>query len=252
MERDFPWDALHPELLRLSREVWTVPHARVSLRQQSADLFFVRSSRRDLGLSLLFQEGLYVEAASLVRNAFEDWIEYAYILSPWSDEGWADFRKTVLRTDARVFEGFRELCGAEAANEHFPGMPEGVAAYVDARRERPLKLADKAREVGLGGVYGVAYPYLSAYSHSTMRPFRDMFSTAGSKTTARIPERDFDEERTLALWAFWFELRVLTLAAGAYGVDWEIEADKWLQLRGDSPGFDRCILVRERLFQYEA
>lgn len=241
----FPWDVYRKSLLGLS-EPWLQSNKDLNRRQQVADFFFVRSTRRAKGLAVLFEAGLYSEALGVVRCGFEDWITYAYVLSGWSLGRWDTLNETVHQTDAKVFEGFRDLWGEAAANSHFAGMPAGVAKWV-GMRPAGVDLASCAREVELEGVYRIAYPFLSAYSHPTTRPFRDLFDEGTKSRTARIPKRDRDEEAAPALWALWFETRILTLANRAYGSNVEPRTDELLLLLEGGVDFRTAVFVREVL-----
>ena len=247
MSNEFPWDVYRLQLLELSGP-WTGPNHHDDERQKAADFFYVRSARRGMALSQLFEEGLYSEATSIVRCAFEDWIAYAYVLSGWSTGRWDDLLESVHQTDARVFEGFRDLWGEDAALARFAGMPAAVEKWVGVKAQT-TDLASRAREIGLEPVYRVAYPYLSAYSHPTTRPFGELFDSSGAMVTARIPERDADSEAVLALWALWFEMRIMTLANRAYGVDVEHASEILLTLLEEPVDFRTAVLVREVLIE---
>ena len=247
MTQEFPWDVYRPALLRLST-LWTHPHRHESAQQQAADFFFVRSSRRAMAIDRLFGDGLYSEGTAIVRAGFEDWVTYAWALAGWDDGRWEALNSTVSQTDARVYEGFLALWGETAAHEHFAGMPLAVEQWIGVKGGLP-DLASRARAVGLEGVYRVAYPFLSAYSHPSTRPFADLFDQSGNVVTARIPERSVDEEAAPALWALWFETRVLTLANRAYGHDVETASDELLTLLEDGPDFRTAVLVRESFDQ---
>lgn len=106
---------------------------------------------------------------------------------------------------------------------------------------------EQAEEVGLDGLYRIVYPFLSAYSHPTTRPFDQLFDDSGRMRHSRIPRRNVYEERILAPWEFWFELRVLTLAGRAYGRNWEYVSDELVANSDKEVGFSTAVFVRERL-----
>ena len=245
MAEQFPWDVYFKALMELG-DHWGRPHRHENLKQKAADFFFVRSNRRSIALQCLFCAGLYSEAIAIVRCGFEEWLTYAWAVAGWDEGRWDAVNDTVGQTDARVYEGFVGLWGQAEADSHFAGMPEHVRRWLGVKGGLP-DLASRARSVGLDGVYRVAYPYLSAYSHPTMRPFVDLFDEGAQVVRARVPRRDADEEAVPALWALWFETRVLTLANGAYGIDVEDASDALLTLLEDGPDFRTAVLVREQL-----
>lgn len=246
MDSDFPWAILQRELVQLYAP-WSKPHQHDDQRQTAADFFFVRSSRRCHALSLLFESGLYPEATSIVRCAFEDWVCFAHALAKWDTGAWETLKTSVSRTDAQVYEGFKSQYGEDAAARCFPHLPDTVTRWLGTKPVR-MDLAGKARAVGLDAVYRTAYPYLSAYAHPHMRPLGEVFDVTPEVNKAIVPRREAVAEGRIAAWAYWFELRILTLASSAYGIDIESKTDEVLSIIDGSPrGFSHAVYIREIL-----
>jgi hypothetical protein len=237
------------DLLPLLADPWAVPLGKIGRRQEAACFFAMRVIGRVLSLNLLFGAGLYNDAYAVVRAAYEDWLTAAFVFQAEGDDRWIWFRAEVSRIDARVYEAFSRLCGQEIADARFPDIPLAVQEYLGdsrraARREGWPTFAGLADEVGLRAVHDFAYTRLSTYSHPTGRAFKNVFNTSPGQVTARIPERNTEAETELALWAWWFELRTVTLAQREFGIGSEAHSDELIGLRGQSE-LVTCVLVRE-------
>lgn len=211
----------------------------------------MRSLRRVVALDALFERGLYVEAHAVVRAGYEDWITFSYILNR-AEHRWRDFQADVHKVDARVYDAFRRLCGDEEADQHFKNMPPEVRQHVGKTRRTTrvlggITMAARAAEVGLSLVHAYVYEWLSAYSHPTTRAYKSLFEqTPSGVSKVRNLRRDDKEEADLGLWAWWFELRILTLAGAQYGIDVESLSDELIALR-DLGTLHTCALVRESI-----
>lgn len=245
------WESMRDDLLEKAFRIWSEPHKGTTGRQAACDFFGMRSVRRSMALNLLFPAGLYAEAYPLVRAAYEDWLSIAFILAGPADEGWREFQTDIRKHDARVHDAFLALCGREAAQLCFPGMPEPVRAYIGkpARETRPrsgMQWKAMAEAVGLGPIHPYIYTQLSDISHGGSRGFHLIFE--GRK--ARIPERDQKLEALLAWWVSWFHLRIVTLAGREYGFDFESESDELITMvreQGLDTSLEGCVLTKERL-----
>ena len=72
-----------------------------------------------------------------------------------------------------------------------------------------------------------------------------MFSKAGGISVAVIPKRDLAAELKWALWAYWFQLRILTVAGRVFGQDFESYSDSLVQIFGGRMTLETCVLCRE-------
>ncbi len=242
-----PWDVAASQLLSLKPQIWPGPHRNMTAQQHAADFFGMRALRRVVALDALFRRGLYVEAHIVVRAGYEDWITFAYILR--GGEGrWTEFKTDVNKIDARVHDGFEKLCGEAAADRYFPNLPPGVTRHVGRPRSKTatmggVTMARRAKEVGLSLVHGYVYEWLSAYAVPTSRSYPMLFERTDIGIKVRRLRRDNEQEGTLGLWAWWFELRILTLAAAQYGIDIESLSEELLAHKNND--LYSCVLVRE-------
>ena len=131
-------------------------------------------------------------------------------------------------------------------------MPPAVETHLGQGRgqTKPLggvTLAARADALGLSLVHHYVYEWLSAYVHPSSRTFKSLFATdTRGKTKVRNPERDDSEEVLLGFWPWWFELRILTLAAAQYSINVESLSDDLLAMRDTHP-LRTCVFVRESL-----
>lgn len=248
-EFEHPWDLAMSDLAPLLADPWAAPLGKISQRQEAATFFAMRVLSRAGALSLLFGAGLYNDAYSVVRASYEDWLTVAFVLQLEDDGRWLAFQSEVNRIDARVYEAFVALCGSEVAAARFKNIPASVEEHLgkskrELRKEGWPSFASIADSLGLRAVHDFAYTRLSTYSHPTGRSFSSVFNMAPGRVTARIPERNAAGEAELALWAWWFSLRTITIAQREFGIDSEAHSDDLLDLRGERE-LITCVLVRE-------
>ena len=246
---DYPWDIALDDLIALLANPWATPLGKIGRRQEAASFFAMRVGSRIGSLNRLFGVGLYNDAFAIVRSAYEDWLTAAYVLQLEGEERWLRFLAEVDRIDARVYEAFVRLCGQDLANARFSEIPPGVRRHMGQSKRAASKdawpgFAAVADKVGLRAVHDYVYTRLSTYSHPTGRSFGRVFDREPGKVTARIPKRDSAAEYEPALWAWWFELRTITLAQREFGIDSEAHSDDLIALR-DERELVTCVLVRE-------
>lgn len=246
---EHPWDVARSDLYPLLGDPWDAPLGQISPRQQAATFFAMRVLTRLRALDLLFEAGLYNDAYTVVRASYEDWLTSAYVLQSEGDNRWIRFRAEVNRIDARAYEAFGRLCGAELADARFKDIPPAVREHLGesnrtGRRDGWPTFAGLADSVGLRAVHDFAYTRLSTYAHPTARAFNNIFDVGPDRVTARLLKRDATIETELALWAWWFELRSVTMAQREFGIDSEAHSDGLLGLRGQNE-LVTCVLVRE-------
>ena len=248
----FLWDTAKQDILEIALPVWGVPRHSGTQRQAAANSFAMRVLRRMMAFDSLFPSGLYLEAYPLVRTAYEDWLSLAFILQAPDASRWDEFQSDVWKHDARVHDAFARLCGDDAAKHWFGKVPPEAAPHVGKlRRETMPRLGRSwqylADAVGLGLLHQYIYTVLSDPAHgATTKGEALLFD----EKAARIPERSPEQETRLALWVWWFHLRVVTLAAKEYGVDVEDHSDEVVSLFSQSAGYESlegCVLRRESL-----
>jgi hypothetical protein len=245
---DHFWDMLVPELAQLFAEPWGEPVVGLSPRQTVATIFAMRALRRLMAVTDLFRAGLYLECHLLVRAAYEDWLQLAYVLREQGDARCREFGAGVHKHDARVYDAFRALCGQQNADRFFPNIPAEVSAFLGVPRSQtnPPSFASLADDVGLRKVHDFAYTYLSGRSHPDPNR-RAIFDDSKSIGVARIPERDPSDEIRPALWFAWFTARIVVLAAREFGIDREPFCDEYLARIADDSGtnLETCVMVKE-------
>jgi len=244
----YVWDRLLPELVGLFLEPWGEPIVGLNLRQRVATLLAMRAFRRIPAVDELFRAGYCWESHTLVRSAYEDWLEIAYLMREPGDARCEDYERDVHRHDARVYDAFKSLCGDATASRLFGDIPPEAATFVGLPRwqTNPSSFASLADDVGLRRVHDFAYTYLSGRSHPTGRT-RELFDGSEKIAVARIPSRDPSEETRLALWMSWFTARVAVLAAREFDVDHEPFCDEHVLPLVAAAGIslETCVLVRE-------
>jgi hypothetical protein len=208
----------------------------------------MRALRRIHAVDSLFKTGHYWESHAVVRSAYEDWLEIAYLMHGPNDARCEDYETDVHRHDARVYDAFKALCGENTAARFFASIPPEVAAFVGLPRSQtnPASLASLANDVGLRRVHDFVYTYLSGRSHPTGRT-RELFDGSGSIAVARIPARDPSDETRLALWMSWFTARIAVIAARQFGVDRESFCAEHLLpfVSVSGANLETCVFVRE-------
>jgi hypothetical protein len=244
----YVWDLLLPELVGLFLEPCSEPMVGLNLRQRVATPLAMRAFRRIPAVDGLFKAGYYWESHALVRSAYEDWLEIAYLMREPHDVRCEDYEKDVHKHDARVYDAFKTLCGDTAAGRLFGNVTPEVAAFVGRPRSQtsPASFASLADDVGLRRVHDFAYTYLSGRSHPTGR-IEELFDGSASIAVARIPSRDPSEETRLALWMSWFTARVAVLAARQFDINREPFCDEHLLPFAAAAGasLETCVFVRE-------
>jgi hypothetical protein len=244
----YVWDLVLSELVQLFLEPWGEPMVGLNRRQQVATPVAMRALRRIQALDVLFKAGYYWESHTLVRNAYEDWLEIAYLMREPGDARCEDYETDVHRHDARVYDAFKALCGEAASGHVFGSVPPEVAAFVGLPRSRtnPASFAALADDVGLRRVHDFVHTYLSGRSHPTART-RELFDGSESIAVARTPGRDPSEETRLALWMSWFTARIAVLAARQFDADRESFCDKYLLpfVTASGTNLETCVFVRE-------
>lgn len=245
---EYYWDAVYPELARLFTVVWGEPVVGLNRRQSTATVFAMRSLRRALAVDCLFKAGLYLESHMLVRAAYEDWLQIAYVLCQPGDSRCTTLSESIHKLDARVHDAFKSLCGQAAADKYFGALPPSVMKYVGLPRSQTqaIPFATMADDCGLRAVHDFVYSYLSGISHPDARMERS-FDSSDAIPVATIPQRDAAQEIRLAIWFSWFTSRIEILAAKEFGIDHEVFADEFLiPLRQESDlNIETAVLVRE-------
>lgn len=254
----FVWDKLVEQLLHMYRDSWAQPHSDMNPRREVALIFSSRVGRRCAALSLLFKHGLYDQAVPLVRAAYEDWLTVGTILAATepTDQTLAnEYREDVAKTEARLYKSFGALAGDKARREAMPDPPENVLqlSFEPASKLRVSgNWAAKADALSLRAVHDYVHPYLSEIAHGNARNQVYLFVRDEQDDGVVSPvllERDEDTEQSLALWAWWFQWRVLTIAARERGIDFEAYADTFMQelrKQGKHRGLQSACFQRER------
>lgn len=245
---EYWWDLILPELARLFLKPWGKPLFDLNRRQTAATPLAMRALRRTQAVDALFKAGYYWESHTLIRSAYEDWLQLAYLLHEPGDARCQDYETDIHKHDARVYDALRALCGQDAANRLFGTIPPEVAAFVGLPRSQtsPASFASLADDVGLRRVHDFAYTYLSGRSHPTGR-IQELFDESELTAVARIPGRDPAEETRLALWISWFTARVAVLASREFDIDREPFCDEYLLPFAAASGInlETCVFVRE-------
>ena len=199
-----------------------------------------------MALDLLFTAGLNWESHPLVRSAYEDWLELAYLLREPGDDRIEEFKLDVHRHDARLYDTFTLLCGQGGADAIFGSPPPDVALYVGLPRAQtnPPSFAALADDVGLRPVHDFVYTYLSARSHPTGRIW-ELFDDSASIPVAQVPARNPADETRLVLWTTWFTARIAVLATREFGIDREPFCEWFLSSFPQGPNLETCVFVRE-------
>jgi hypothetical protein len=241
-------DVAAPNLAEMGSTILIEPVDGSKPRKAVAVFFAVRSLRRITSLSKLFGAGQSSEALPVVRSSYEDWLEAAYRFGGQGNGRALEFIKNVDKYDAKVLRAFRELAGVDATREVFGEPPEGVKKVLasgTSLRPTPTWL-EKARIAGLGTVHEFAYTVLSGLSHGSFKNSIEMFSRLGDVSVARW-QRDLISEFKWALWAYWFELRVMTLAGRELGHSLDGLSDEVLDIFGCCTTFENAVFVKERV-----
>ncbi len=243
----YVWDEMLPALVKLFLDPWAHPLVGTSRRQSAATVLAMRALRRTQAVDALFKTGYYWECHPLVRAAYEDWLQIAFLFREPGDARCDEYEMEISKHDARIHDAFEDLCGDEAADQVFPAMPAAVAAFVGLPRGQtnPPSFASFADDVGLSKVHRFVYTYLSGRSHPTGRT-QELFDDSPTMAVARIPSRDQEEEARLAVWLIWFTARIAVLATHEFGIDSEPFCEQYLSfVDGAAPNLENCVLVRE-------
>lgn len=225
----------------------------MSTRRSVAVFYTIRVKDRTAALSTLFESGRYVPAIPLVRVAYEDWLSSAATLLAPADgsDPAAAFMDDLGAEYARLYRRFVALCGKKAANAQFPVHPPYAARWLRDKKDPPHKARDwsgKACSLGLQTVHDVAYNYLSDLAHGSFHALGEYVGTDGPRIFEKPLTRDPEREELLAIWAFWFQLRTLTLAGSEWGLDFEHLSDGWLaelQRQGKGQTVSTCVARKE-------
>jgi hypothetical protein len=247
-EEQYFWDLVLAELMQLFARPWNEPIISANLRQSTVIPFAMRALRRTRVVDGLFRAGYYSESHALVRGAYEDWLEIAYLMREPGDARCVSYALEVHQQDARVYDAFKELCGKSVAERFFPALSAGVGQFAGLSRTitKPLSLAYLADDLGLKKIHDFVYTYLSDRSHPTGRA-EEPFDASASIAVASVPKRNDRAEIRLALWYTWFTARALVLASREFGIDWEPFCDQYLlpiALEGGRTP-ETCVFVRE-------
>lgn len=242
------WD-LARQTLDVVLESLTASPRLFDRRQLVALMFVDRVERRNQALTSLFREGLYIEALPVVRSGFEDWVNLAYMMSDSSDGRLEEYVDDSLKLHAALYDALVRLSGPEAADHEFPDLPHEVRTLVDggpAGFKIRRNMRDRATIVGLGEVYEFAYRYLSELAHGNLRALLACAKVDGRVYQPATPQRDWEEEQTWALWAWWFHLRTLTVAGRCLGEELEMLSDGVLEKARSIPFSPSDMLVMQR------
>ena len=244
----YSWDLALPELLFLFNEVWGNVIQGASRRRKFATLFAMRALRRLMAVDKLFKEGFYFESHCLIRAAYEDWLQLAYLLRQPGEDRCLEFSEGIYKLDARIYDAFSKLCGKVIADKYFGELPNNVASYTDKKRSetQPIQFSVLAEDVGLLKVHKFVYSYLSGFSHPDGR-YNYIFDDSKPVSRARIPQRNASDETRLALWFLWFTSRIEVLASSEFGFNHESFSEEYLLPLVDDKQMDleTCVLVRE-------
>ena len=233
----YVWDQLSPHLLSLYEDSWAKPFSDMSARTEVAVIFSKRVQHRVLALNLLFNAGVYDQAVPLVRAAYEDWLQAGYILvatGPSDHSRAVKYRGDVAKTEAQLYKSFGALAGGEARDREMADPPEDVLE-LSGRKSGELRVsghwAQKADSLDLRLVHDFVHPYLSELSHGSIRNYHYLFvNNADASEMAPVQlERHEDSEQMLALWAWWFQLRTLTICALERGLDFSGASTQMLE-----------------------
>lgn len=252
MSENYTWSGLATALSKALMEALS-QRLEMTPERTLAAFYLLRVEQRTRALSLLFEAGLYEPTIPIIRSAYEDWLSCAWISMPGHADHVDELHDSLGAEYARVYKRFMALCGKKAANQQFANHPDYALPYLEIRADPPHRSRnwrEKAAVLGLGEVHDVAYNYLSELAHGSLHSLELHIGAADDRVFPQPVERDTIKEEPLALWAFWFHLRVIALAAAAWGRDYEGLTDHWLdelsRIRKMNT-MSTCVMVRERL-----
>jgi Family of unknown function (DUF5677) len=244
---EFFWDEILSDLLLLFSDPWLRPVSHTTKRQNVATLFALRAVRRVIVVDPVFKQGYYWETHPLIRSAYEDWLQLAYVLREPGSDRCVEFGVDTRKHDARLYDSFLALAGEDATERLFGDPPPEVAPFIGLTRSqtKSMRFSDLATDVGLLAVHDFVYAYLSNRSHPEVRS-DDLFDHTAAMSRARIPRRDAREEIRLALWFSWFTARVAIIALREFSIDREDFCDTYfLPLAEAGSDIETCVFVRE-------
>lgn len=254
-----PWDEFAPRLLTLFAQVFA-RDARIDTttpRRKVACFVAQRVASRVVALTTLFRSGMYSEAVPVVRAGYEDWLITAHLLLAQGEDACRDFwYEDQNRLLAKWFKGCSRVMPGTALERYTdPSSKAKFAQFLDARNKelKPfggLQWAQMAEGVGLADVHECAYTYLSGLAHGSSLNAGLAFDPGVAPRAGRPNPflRDERREHQPAFWAYWFGLRVLTLAASELGDDIEECSEETLrQLAALEPHPTYVVAVKEQL-----
>lgn len=201
-------------------------------RKKVASFIAQRVPRRVGALTILFRNGMYSEAIPIVRAAYEDWLTSAYLLLRPGQEHCDDFWfEDQYRLLAKSYNAWARLMPDQAIDRFVkPGEKEKFAKYLKTENKKLLPLGriqwrQMAARVGLADVHDWAYTHLSGLAHgSPLNAAMTINFQPGSDVGVADPmQRNEDREHLPAIWAYWFNLRSLTLCAKEFEFEFDLE-----------------------------
>lgn len=227
----YVWDLGEPELLALARSILGYRREQTGPLEILSAAYVMRVERRTRALTGLFRNAHYVDAANVVRSAFEDWVTYSYLQDRHSDFEVLDtLQFEHRRTRAKLFAAIEALTNRTVAIAEFGELPTGCFEEAKLPSRIP-DLASRSRLLGLEEVYRALYPYLSMLSHGDLEALWEAMPYKDGAWTPESPVRDSANENRVAMWAWWFHLRTLTRCAFVLdGTDLEPYSDRVLAL----------------------
>jgi hypothetical protein len=247
----YVWDELSASLDAIAGTIFGT-RVRMTPERLIAAFYVSRAKRRTAALSLLFEGGHYLDAVALVRTAYEDWIACAWRLAPANRDSSFDSVEGLGPSYARLYKRFEALCGRQAVRREFNPVPDYAKAFVRRKPDPSYTRRDWrgwADDLSLGTVHDFAYNYLSELAHGSLHSVGEHLEVAGDRYSEKSVSRDAERERLLAFWAFWFHLRVLTVAGHEWGIDLEKNTDDLLaEMRRQRvlKTMVGCVMRRER------
>jgi len=244
------WDQIaKPILLQLLAENIRTPMAYKNNRWKVAVYYIVKSSRQVLILSKIFEQGYYVESIPLIRCAYEDWLRVANILLVDGNEPADAFNNSWINIDAKNYQTFLLAFGDAATKDVFVSPPQCVIETVKLNEKIFVNnnFRNLAKNIGLEKQHDFIYSYLSNYAHGSIVNRVRIFDDKDGINIAKIPNRELDEENQLALWSYWFFLRIATITGREFGKDYELYSNTLIELFQQKISLSTCVFNKEYL-----
>lgn len=216
-------------------------------RAETAVKFAMCALLRQAAIDVLLVSAAPTEVVPLVRSAFEDWVNLGFMLSGNGDDRVLAYLADVHKDDRAAMDGFKKLVNDADLDSYFPDPPPEVRDLSEGDlRERwsKMNLRKRAEAVELDDVYDYAYRYMCAIVHGAHR--RQIEYNEIGKDLATLIK--------WGVWAWWFQLRILILAANELGIHTYDDVDQELTplLDFETNELATCVLKKEVLHRESA